>query len=68
MLSAKMVQDFMRFDNFIRKNPEKRFKVFDEVVDTWGLSSAVVKDSDKELKSIEKRLDKLCPIRHALSQ
>lgn len=68
MLSAKMVQDFMRFDNFIRKNPEKRFKVFDEVVDTWGLSSAVVKDSDKELKLIEKRLDKLCPIRHALSQ
>lgn len=68
VLSAKMVQDFMRFDNFIRKSPEKRFKVFDEVVQEWGLSSAVVKDADKQLKSIEKRLDKLCPIRHALSQ
>ena len=68
VLSAKMVQDFMRFDNFIRKSPEKRFKVFDEVVQDWGLSSAVVKDADKQLKSIEKRLDKLCPIRHALSQ
>lgn len=67
VLSAKMVQDFMRFDNFIRRK-ERRFKIFDDDLPSWNVSGAEVKGAETELTSIERRLDKLCPIRHTLSQ
>ena len=65
-LAAKMVKDFMRFDNFIRRN-EKRFKIFDKQ-EIWGLRSSDVKQAETELSAIERRVDKLCPIRHAVSK
>lgn len=66
ILAAKMVKDFMRFDNFIRKT-ERRHKIFDER-SIWNLSSAEVKSSEEELNVIERRIDKICPIRHTLTK
>ncbi|OHT09164.1 hypothetical protein TRFO_22087 [Tritrichomonas foetus] len=65
-LAAKMVKDFMRFDNFIRRN-EKRHKIFDRN-DIWGLKSTDVKQAETDLAAIERRIDKLCPIRHTVTK
>lgn len=64
-LAAKMIRDFMRFDNFIRRN-EKRFQIFSEK-DIWGLESKDVEAAEDFLKGVDKRIDKICPIRHALA-
>ncbi|KAK8852851.1 hypothetical protein M9Y10_017843 [Tritrichomonas musculus] len=65
-LAAKMIRDFMRFDNFIRRN-EKRFQIFDEK-DVWGLHQEEVKKAEEDLKNVDKRIDKICPIRHAVKK
>ena len=65
-LAAKMVKDFMRFDNFIRKT-EKRFQIFDDK-SILHLSSAEVQKADKDLNDVERRIDKLCPIRHTIAK
>ena len=64
-LAAKMIRDFMRFDNFIRRNG-KRFQIF-ETKDLWGLNPKDVEDAEEFLKGVDKRIDKICPIRHALA-
>lgn len=63
-LAAKMVRDFMRFDNFIRRN-EKKFAIFKQE-DIWGLTPKNVENADNNLKAIERRIDKICPIRHGV--
>lgn len=65
-LAAKMVRDFMRFDKFVRRTT-KRFKIFSDM-DIWGLEPDEVKNSEQNLMQIERRLDKLCPIRHNVTQ
>ncbi|OHT11455.1 hypothetical protein TRFO_19090 [Tritrichomonas foetus] len=65
-LAAKMVKDFMRFDNFIRRT-EKRFKIFDEKP-ILKLTGAEVKKAEEDLTVVEKRIDKICPIRHTVAK
>lgn len=64
-LAAKMIRDFMRFDNFIRRNG-KRFQIFNDK-DIWGLNAKDVEEAEEFLKGVDKRIDKICPIRHALA-
>lgn len=66
ILAAKMVRDFMRFDKFVRRTT-KRFKLFSDM-DIWGLEPDEVKNSEQNLTQIERRLDKICPIRHGVTQ
>lgn len=63
-LAAKMVSDFMRFDKFLRRT-DKRYRAFDER-SIWNLSSAQINEAEKNLNGIERRVDKICPIRHAV--
>ena len=65
-LAAKMVKDFMRFDNFIRR-VERRFKIFDEQKH-FELTGAEVNKAEQDLNVIEKRIDKICPIRHSIAK
>jgi hypothetical protein len=61
-LAAKMIRDFMRFDDYIRRS-ENRFKIFDEPPGIWSLSSGDVKKADLFLTGMEKKIDRTCPIR-----
>ena len=66
VLAAKMVSDFMRFDKFLRRT-DKRYKAFDER-SIWDLTGAQIKEAEKNLNSIERRVDKICPIRHTVTK
>ena len=56
----------MRFDKFLRRT-DKRYKAFDER-SIWDLTGAQVKEAEKNLNSIERRVDKICPIRHTVTK
>jgi hypothetical protein len=42
---------------------ENRFRMFDEPPGIWNLTSNDVKKADPVLTALEKRIDKVCPIR-----
>lgn len=61
-LAAKMIRDFMRFDNFIRRS-ERRFSLFDGDEKILGLNPTEVKMAETFLIALDKKVDRLCPIR-----
>ena len=61
-LAAKMIRDFMRFDNFIRRS-ERRFSLFDGDEKILNLNTTEVKMAEAFLISLDKKVDRLCPIR-----
>lgn len=65
-LAAKMVKDFLRYDGFVRRT-NKRFQLFQDM-NIWSLSPNSVKNAEVDINQIERRLDKLCPIRHNVTQ
>lgn len=64
-LMAKVVQDKMRFDEFIRLHRSRRYKIFDTDEKIWDLNSTLVSEASQKLQRMEMELDKLCPLRSA---
>ena len=62
LIAAKIVRDKIRFDQFLRRTTGK-YKVFDEKPLIWGLGQARVKETDKRIELMERKLDELCPTR-----
>ncbi|OHT16624.1 hypothetical protein TRFO_13041 [Tritrichomonas foetus] len=66
VLATKMMRDFMRLDGFVRRTG-KRFQLFSDM-DVWGVKPEEVKEVETYLGKLERSIDKLCPIRHNVSQ
>jgi hypothetical protein len=61
MFAAKVIKDFSRLDNFIREN-QRRSELFEGQTNEWGVASEV-RAAEETLTSVERRLDRFCPIR-----
>jgi len=62
ILCAKVINDRLRFDNYLRRTT-KKYKLFDNEPRIWGLTSEIVMEAEKKLKDVENKLDVLCPTR-----
>jgi chromosome segregation ATPase len=62
IFAAKTLKDFVRCDNFIRRN-ERRFEVFGPTDPVWALTAATARASEENLTRIERTLDRMCPMR-----
>jgi hypothetical protein len=67
MFAAKVIKDFSRVDNFIRQN-ERRFELFESEENEWEVAAPDVRAAEERLTSVERRLDRLCPIRRTAPQ
>lgn len=59
--AAKVVHDQLRFDHFLR-NVSKRFDVFNTDPKIWDLDVDSVRQAEKLVNSLEKRVNGSCPI------
>jgi len=62
VLCAKVIRDKFRFDQFLRRK-QNIYRVFDQEEGIWRITGRDVQNAEEELKQIEARIDKLCPIR-----
>ena len=62
LLTAKIVRDKLRFDEFIR-DTDKRFEIFNQSSQKWDLTSDEVEKSEKLIEGFEADMNKFCPIR-----
>jgi hypothetical protein len=62
MLAAKVFKDFFRLDSFIRQN-QRRYEPFGGRRNEWGVAAPGARTAEENLTFVERRLDRLCPIR-----
>ncbi|OHT13321.1 hypothetical protein TRFO_16520 [Tritrichomonas foetus] len=61
-LTAKIVRDKLRCDEFIRDN-DNRFEIFAESSHKWDVTVDQLKEAEEMIEDFERGLNTLCPIR-----
>ena len=61
-LTAKIVRDKLRNDEYIRDN-ENRFEIFTDSSAKWDLTADQVREAEEMIEDLERGLNQLCPIR-----